>query len=101
MKLVLLGRLFGECRNLFFGMSLIPRKRHPFANDFSARFVVLHIRGSLAYLIWDSSPRLLTPDEVLRIATDETGASTLTQIDRVLVRIASAAAQCRAKWAIS
>jgi hypothetical protein len=48
MELVLLGRLFGECHNLFFGMSLVFRKRHPFANDFSARFVVFHIRGSLA-----------------------------------------------------
>jgi hypothetical protein len=54
MELVLLGRLFGECHNLFFGMSLILRKRHPFANDFSARFVIFHIRGSLAYLIWVS-----------------------------------------------
>jgi hypothetical protein len=57
MELVLLGRLFGECHNLFFGMSLILRKRHPFANDFSSRFVIFHIRGSLAYLIWDSGPR--------------------------------------------
>jgi hypothetical protein len=40
---------------------------------------------------------LLTPDEVLRIATDETGASTLRQIDRVPVRIAYAAAPCQAK----
>ena len=34
------GRLFGECRNLFFGLSLFLRKGHPFANDFSARLVV-------------------------------------------------------------
>jgi hypothetical protein len=54
MELVLLGRLFGECHNLFFGVSLILRKRHPFANDLSARLVVFHVRGSLAYLIWDS-----------------------------------------------
>ena len=46
MELVLLGRLFGECRSLFLVMSLILRKRHPFANDFSARLVVFHIRGS-------------------------------------------------------
>jgi hypothetical protein len=46
MELVLLGRLFGECHNLFFGVSLILRKRHPFANDFSARLVVFHVRGS-------------------------------------------------------
>jgi sterol desaturase/sphingolipid hydroxylase (fatty acid hydroxylase superfamily) len=52
MELVLLGSLFGECRNLFFGLSVILRKGHPFANDFSARSVVFHVRGSLAYLIW-------------------------------------------------
>jgi hypothetical protein len=57
MEFVLLCRLFGECHNLFFGVSLILRKRHPFANDFSARLVVFHVRGSLAYLIWDSSAR--------------------------------------------
>jgi hypothetical protein len=49
MELVLLGRLFGECRNLFFGLSLFLRKGHPFANDFSARLVVFHVRGSLGY----------------------------------------------------
>ena len=58
MELVLLGRLFGECHNLRFGVSLILRKRHPFANDFSARLVVFHVRGSLAYLIWDSGGRV-------------------------------------------
>jgi hypothetical protein len=52
MELVLLRRLFGERRNLFFGMSLILRKSHPFANDFSAGLVVFHVRGSLASLIW-------------------------------------------------
>ena len=57
MELVLLGRLFGECRNLFFGLSLILRKGHPFANDFSARLVVFHVRGSSAYLLWDSGAR--------------------------------------------
>ena len=51
MELVLLGRLFGECRNLFFGLSLFLRKGHPFANDFSARLVVFHVRDSLGYLI--------------------------------------------------
>jgi quercetin dioxygenase-like cupin family protein len=35
MELVLLDRLFGECRNLFFGLSLFLRKGHPFANDLS------------------------------------------------------------------
>ena len=57
MELVLLGSLFGECRNLFFALSLILRKGHPFANDFSARFVVFHVGGSLAYLIWDGGAR--------------------------------------------
>ena len=57
MELVLLGRLFGECRDLFFGLSLVLRKRHPFANDFSARAVVFHVHGSLAYLIWDGKAR--------------------------------------------
>jgi hypothetical protein len=46
MELVLLRRLSGECRNLFFGVSFILRKGHPFANDFSARLVVFHVRGS-------------------------------------------------------
>jgi len=49
MEFVLLGRLFGECRNLFFGLSLFLRKGHPFANDFSAR--------SLGYLICYSRAR--------------------------------------------
>jgi hypothetical protein len=49
MELVLLGRPFGECRNLFFGLSLFLRKGHPFANDSSARLVVFHVRGSLGY----------------------------------------------------
>ena len=51
MELVLLGRLFSECRNLFSSLSLFLRKGHPFANDFSARFVVFHVRGSFAHLI--------------------------------------------------
>ena len=51
MELVLLGRILGECRNLFFGLSFILRKGHPFANDFSARLVVFHVRDSLDYLI--------------------------------------------------
>jgi len=50
MELVLLSHLFGECHNLFFGLSLFLRKSHPFANDFSARLVVFHVRGSLGYL---------------------------------------------------
>ena len=29
MELVLLGHLFGECRNLFFSLSLFLRKGHP------------------------------------------------------------------------
>jgi len=57
MELVLLGRLFGECRNLFFGLSLFLRKGHPFANDFPARLVVFHVRGSLGYLICYSRAR--------------------------------------------
>jgi hypothetical protein len=57
MELVLPGRLFGECHNLFFGVSLVLRKRHPFANDFSAGLVVFHVRGSLAYPIWDRKDR--------------------------------------------
>jgi hypothetical protein len=51
MELVLLDRLFGECRNLLFGLSLFLRKGHPFPNDFSARLVVFHVRDSLGYLI--------------------------------------------------
>ena len=51
MELVLLGRIFGECRNLFFGLSFILRKGHPFANDFSARLVVFHVRDPWGYLI--------------------------------------------------
>ena len=51
MERVLLDRLFSECRNLFLGLSLILRKGHPFANDFSTCFVVVHVRGSLAHLI--------------------------------------------------
>jgi hypothetical protein len=57
MELVLLGRLFGECRNLFFGLSLFLRKSHPLANDFSARLVVFHVRGPLGYLICNSMAR--------------------------------------------
>jgi hypothetical protein len=37
-KLVFLGRRFGECCNLFLGLSLILRKGHPFANDFFGAF---------------------------------------------------------------
>ena len=36
-ELVLLRGRFGECRNLFFGLPLLLRNGHPFANDFSAR----------------------------------------------------------------
>jgi hypothetical protein len=54
MELVLLGYLFGECYNLLFGLALILRKRHPFANDLSARLVVFHVPDSLDFLI---SPR--------------------------------------------
>jgi hypothetical protein len=54
-ELVFLGRRFGECTNLFFGLSLILRKGHPFANEFSARFVVFHVRGSLAQFL--SAPK--------------------------------------------
>ncbi len=57
MELVLLRCLFSEYHSLFFGLSLVLRKCHPFANDFSARVVVFHVRGSLAYLIWDSGAR--------------------------------------------
>jgi hypothetical protein len=64
MELVLLGRLFGECRNLFFGLSLFLRKGHPFANDFSARLVVFHVRGSLGYLICNGA-RHLRPRHLL------------------------------------
>jgi len=49
MELVLLCYLFSEYRGLFFGLSLVLRKCHPFANDFSARVMVFHVRGSLAY----------------------------------------------------
>jgi hypothetical protein len=52
-ELALMGRRFGECRNLFFGLTLILRDGHRFANDFSTRLVVFHIRGSLALLGWD------------------------------------------------
>jgi hypothetical protein len=51
MKLVLLRRFFGKCHNLLFGLSLILRKGHPLANNFSARIVVFHVRGSLTFLI--------------------------------------------------
>ena len=57
MKLVLLDRLFSECRNLFLGLSLILRKGHPFTNDFSTRFVVIHVCGSLANLIYSEHAR--------------------------------------------
>ena len=33
------------------GLSLFLWKGHPFANDFSARLVVFHVRDSLGYLI--------------------------------------------------
>jgi ABC-type dipeptide/oligopeptide/nickel transport system permease component len=56
MKLVLLDRLFSECRNLFLGLSLILRK-HPFSNDFSTCFVVIHVCGSLANLIYSEHAR--------------------------------------------
>jgi hypothetical protein len=45
MEVVLLERRFGECHNLFFGLSLFLRKGYPFANDFSARLVVFHDSG--------------------------------------------------------
>ena len=48
---VFLSRLFGECRYLFFRLSLFLRKGHPFANDFSARLLVFHVRDPLGYLI--------------------------------------------------
>jgi hypothetical protein len=54
-KLVLLDRLFSEYRNLFFGLSLFLRKGHPFANNFSARLVVFHVRGSLGYATFISN----------------------------------------------
>src|SRR5262249_3658296 len=46
-QLVLLGGLLGERRGLFCGLSLVLRKRHPLANDPSARLLVFHVRGSL------------------------------------------------------
>jgi hypothetical protein len=49
MESVSLYRLFGECRSLFFGLSLFLWKRHPFTNDFSTGLVVIHVRGSLAH----------------------------------------------------
>ena len=55
-ELVFLGRRFGECCNLLLGLSLILWKGHPFANEFSARLVVFHVRGSFAHLIWDKMP---------------------------------------------
>jgi hypothetical protein len=35
----------------FFGLSRIFRKRHPFANDFSAHFVFIHVAGSLTVIV--------------------------------------------------
>ena len=48
------GPLFGECRNLFVGLSFFLRRGHPLANDFSARLVVFHVRDSLRYLFCNS-----------------------------------------------
>ena len=36
--------------HLFFGLSLILRRRHPSANDFSARLVCFHVAGPLSPL---------------------------------------------------
>ena len=57
MELVLLDRLLSESRGLLRRLSLILWKGHPFANDFSTRLVVIHVRGSLAHLILDSRAR--------------------------------------------
>jgi hypothetical protein len=38
----------GDSLRAFFGLSLICRKRHPFAIDVSARLVFFHVAGSLA-----------------------------------------------------
>ncbi len=54
MEFVLLRCLFSKCHSLFFGLSLVGRKSHPFANDFSARVVIFHIRGSFAYRVRSS-----------------------------------------------
>src|SRR6266849_5061058 len=47
MEHVLLRGLLSEGCSLFFGLSLLLRKRHPFANDLPARFVVFHVDGHL------------------------------------------------------
>ena len=41
--------LLGEDSNLFLGLSLILRKRYPFANDLSPRLVKFRIRAPSAY----------------------------------------------------
>jgi len=39
---------FSEGRNLFFGLSLVLRKRRPLPNDLSTRLVFFHICASLS-----------------------------------------------------
>jgi len=43
--------VLAECRTLFFGLSLILREGHPFANDFSARLVVFHSGSPWAVIL--------------------------------------------------
>ena len=57
MKLVLRDRLLSKGRSLPRRLSLIRGKGYPFANDFSTRLVVINVRGSLAYPIWDRKDR--------------------------------------------
>jgi hypothetical protein len=45
-ELVLFDGFFSESGNLFLAVSLVLRKRHPLADDPSARLMVLHIRDS-------------------------------------------------------
>jgi hypothetical protein len=45
LELILLHSPLSEGYSLFFGLSLILRKLHPFADDLSARLVFFHFRG--------------------------------------------------------
>jgi hypothetical protein len=45
LELILLHSPLSEGCSLFFGLSLILRKLHPFADDLSARLVFFHVRG--------------------------------------------------------
>jgi hypothetical protein len=54
------GESVDDPLRLFFGLSRIFRKRHPFANDFSAHFVFIHVAGSLTVIAPARAPQRLT-----------------------------------------